>query len=804
MSCACRPSNLASRPRIAIVFSVARQCAAMLLLGVVGLGFALCWLNTSARAEASGEGDSASGNSTASAISAAPTITSLKLGFNGHYKVGFWTPLTIGITTGPEAFGGQLIVETVDGDGLLYELRKDVGYLADRATTDVKLLIKPGRPRSEIRVTLRGFGERVVASRTFSGDEIPTAILATQELMLEVGQQLGMARLKAYGDQNSLEKTVVALCQPEDLPLDFQGLEGVDYIAIATSNESINHHWKQGRTSILLNWVSAGGRLLLCVGRNGDSVLNRELALDWCSPGKFNRVVDRGPGAWEQFATALADPMRGEFSAKPAPIPTTVLENVRGKVELKDGEIPVVIRTNHGLGQIIFIAADLDQAPFKDWPAMGRLWLRILNRDEANAGDRSERESISQSMRLGYTDLSGQLRSALDQFEGVRLVPFWMIALLGGAYVLLLFPLEYWLAGRMRRYVEIAWITFPLLLIASGALIYQIAQVRKGHELRVNSIELVDVDLVGGVDLSGAVTRGNTWLSCYSPITDRYRVKIDVADDCRLAWLGMPGTGLGGMNSNIITPQQFTEPYQFDEIGNGLAGVPLASWSSKAFHAAWADFGQQRKAGASTTTALVERARDRTPTGTVVNRTGKKLHDCVLLYGGWSYKLGTLEVDQSMQVEQHRGSVTINSYLTQRRMVGDKEQATPYDPAAADMARIVEMIGFHEASGGRQYTGLSNRYYATLDMSDQLAMGRAVLVARGAPVSRIEINAKSSPNDVTFSSTDVTVLIDDKTPNAICLYRFVLPVDKSARTDESPRPIELKVLSEYRGDSELR
>ena len=80
---------------------------------------------------------------------------------------------------------------------------------------------------------------------------------------------------------------------------------------------------------------------------------------------------------------------------------------------------------------------------------------------------------------------------------------------------------------------------------------------------------------------------------------------------------------------------QFERGYLIAEDGS-LAGVPLASWSSKTFEASW------NAPVSKTAAAPGERGADHQPLGAMRNDTGVALRDCVVLYDGWSYELGSL------------------------------------------------------------------------------------------------------------------------------------------------------------------
>jgi hypothetical protein len=85
------------------------------------------------------------------------------------------------------------------------------------------------------------------------------------------------------------------------------------------------------------------------------------------------------------------------------------------------------------------------------------------------------------------------------------------------------------------------------------------------------------------------------------------------------------------------------------------------------------------------------------------------------------------------------------------------------------VARILELMMFHAASGGRTYTGLVARHQSDVDLSSHLQTGRAILVGRtGRPAVRLLRDGRP---------------IEDQ-PGAATVqqwtfYRLVLPVARS-------------------------
>src|SRR5206468_2318646 len=120
-----------------------------------------------------------------------------------------------------------------------------------------------------------------------------------------------------------------------------------------------------------------------------------------------------------------------------------------------------------GLGEVIFVGIDLDHPSLKSWKGRTRLVAALLQHGgEAQQTDRAAGGGIRQ---LGYEDLVGQLRAALDQFPGVSLVNFTTVAVLTIAYLLLIGPVDYLLLSRLNVPRAVTWLTFPAVAVAAIA-----------------------------------------------------------------------------------------------------------------------------------------------------------------------------------------------------------------------------------------------------------------------------------------------------------------------------------------------
>jgi hypothetical protein len=378
----------------------------------------------------------------------------------------------------------------------------------------------------------------------------------------------------------------------------------------------------------------------------------------------------------------------------------------------------------------------------------------------------------SRGTQFGYVDLSGQLRGALDQFDDVTLIPFWAIAMLAVLYIACLSPLNFWLANRWFKRPRIAWVFFVLVAIVFSAGAFRLATKSKGNELRVNQIDLVDIDVAANS------ARGTTWFNVYSPDNATFDLQVEpgfagmqeggrekaeggtksqaLDTPVLLSWLGLPGGGLGGMNSKAAGAPLFDEPYEI-EVGQGsVRGAPIAIWSSKAFVARW------QAAAGGFEADLTSDGRLR---GTIRNKLDIPLTDCVLLYGRDAWPLGELPAGKTQQLERlaPQATMQVDSYLTRRELYSTRSHTPPYDRAGVDVQRIMEVMMFHDAAGGANYSGLLHRQHRYTDLSSQLDFDKAILVGRGTTGADVKIDGEAVKSDAMNQHHTV--------------YRYVFPVN---------------------------
>ena len=703
-------------------------------------------------------------------------IARVEVGISGAYKAGLWAPVRVHLDNTVDVGGATISLIVPDGDGTPSRVSTP---LPSPAPDSVLLYVRFGRVRSPLTVRIERSDELVaerefVASDAVNGKTFRPALPSDQPLVVVVGTApLGIAdaitRMREPADEAT---QLVTLPDASFLPDRWIGYEGVDLVVL--SGTDLKSYAGMGpddeRIVALSKWVRHGGRLLIAVGEHGRELLGSEGPLSSLLPGTFAKVT----------SLALARTLE-RFSDSDSPLPSRVngkmlqvaqLTDVKGSVKW-EGNLPLIVDRVWGFGQVIFLASDLDRGPLGKWDARSLFVAKLLGWPTKPVENEEESKTIR---HYGYTDLAGQLRSALDQFEGVWQIPFWLILAAIAVYLLLIGPGDYFLLRKLLGRMELTWITFPATVILFCVVAYLVASRTKGDRFLVNQATLIDVEVETGK------LRGTAWANLFSPETQRLDVRFVLPEETEedepdlqgkqvTSWLGLTGTALGGMDMATPPPVVWSQPYDFQNNGAWLAEVPMQIWSSKSLTTRWE--GQMNEAFEC---ELEEKGP--IPSGRIVSRLDFALTDCMLVYGNWVYIIGTLQPGQRFRVGATVPRRELASFLTGRRLVFDEEEeramqrTTRYDVGSTSPEYVLRAMTFFKAAGGRPYTHLANSYQGFIDMSGLLQPDRAVLVGKAG---NEEKDDRSSPwgAQISLTSGGAPVTVHQKHTT---LFRFVLPV----------------------------
>lgn len=596
-----------------------------------------------------------------------------------------------------------LVVETPDADGTITTLTLPLASLADAnpgqtlppAALGPMPYLRPGGSTGETVLTVRTARGAALSDPfrlpTLRPKDVRTYVVLSLggrlpgfELPKAGGADEKAAAANPAGPIRGGQVELATIDRVEALPDQWFGYDAADLVVIPTSGsgEFVNRLFgDQGgaadkvKRAALLEWVRRGGRVVVSVGSNAAVVAQL------CQPGpdgresEFQRflpatiplgsparsaeqLVVRYPTRDNSTASAILTPRAGSFlvanlADRPGRGGWTVVP------WSKDGADPAkekhAVQAAYGLGRVTVVGFDLDRAPFtesEDRPAFWDWVLREGGASRTSVGSSDERNLPSSGGGDAEDGMAVALRRHVDTFDGVPVISFGWVAVFIALYILLIGPVEYFFLKKVLGRLELTWVTFPLIVVTVSAAAYFTAYAIKGRDLKVNKLDVVEVD-----PASGRVY-GTTWFTVFSPRIDTYTVGVTPAEGWTagdeepgaslVGWVGSPSGGRAG-----LVRRRYRYHVEPGVIANALEDVPIQVWSTKSFVANWSG-------KISPAAPVVESALEHPPgapekvIGTFVNRMPfPELRDCVVFYGDRVFTLpggGTILKDQTVRL----------------------------------------------------------------------------------------------------------------------------------------------------------
>src|SRR5262249_5701693 len=161
-------------------------------------------------------------------------------------------------------------------------------------------------------------------------------------------------------------------------------------------------------------------------------------------------------------------------------------------------------------------------------------------------------------------------------------ISFGWVALFILFYIALVGPLDYFVLKKLFKRLELTWITFPVSVIVVSLVAYLIAYKVKGTDLRINKVDLVDVDLHTGLGEGARRVHGLSWFALFSPGVSSYTIGMGRSVDI---WPGAPPAGAPGPVVTLLeagdrtmragSQALFRRPYEYVEEAIGMRRVPI-------------------------------------------------------------------------------------------------------------------------------------------------------------------------------------------------------------------------------------
>ncbi len=615
-----------------------------------------------------------------------PTIDSARIGFpdarnqNWITKFAAWSPVGVELSHTRGAL--QLAIESPDADGVLTILKTPLPQGATQAATYVRsaaggeitlhLEDESGKPVGEpfrirnlrakdpLAYVVLSLGSRL------PNFDLPKPATGTGSAEPEVGGPLRGGRIE-----------LAAIEDAARLPDHWIGYDAADLVILSASSPEFVRSLRSSdaKLAALKEWVARGGRLLIAAGGNAADL--NAIEFQDLLPASIASVnpVSLLPLYWSARETSQSTSLTGNlavksgafpvasFAARHGHTPRIVVPPASRPTELKNA---VAVQHAFGLGRVTLVGFDLDRSPFTEFPRQTEFWdwvLREGGASRASVGSEGKPRTETSGPTEDEDEVAVSLRTHADTFEAIPVVSFASVAFLIVIYILIIGPIEYWFLKRILGRLELTWITFPIIVATVCIAAALSASAMKGDSLRVNKIDVIDVeanhDGIGGQP-SGRVF-GTTWFTIFSPKIDTYSPQVLPAEGWTrkpksggslIGWVGGPRAGRAGL---------LQRKYEYISFGPsvayGLSEVPVQVWSTKSFSANWA--GHIDPASPVVESRLEHPLGDPSKAvGTFVNRMPfEAVSDCVAFYAGQAYPIGTILKGQEVRLVMDRGQL---------------------------------------------------------------------------------------------------------------------------------------------------
>ena len=682
------------------------------------------------------------------AMETGPAIESVQVGFPGPmvshrrsefapFKVATWTPVRVDLTGGSQPWRGRVAISAPDSDGT-------------PTISSVAVALEPGERASPIGYVRFGTlePELSVSLVDEAGMRVGAPMVQSLRqplgwstlLVLAAGQTSGLEQLPTLGKFHDAKEggSGLVVAPWRTLPDRALGLDAVEALVLACDDTEALERLAGAEGAVVRAWVAHGGHLVVSLSvahwERAGEVLGDLLP---ARPVGTATLVDLAP------VEGFADKVTQQIQQKEMAVVRLDSVDRRALTLAAASASPLVVRGSYGLGKVTLTGVDVATEPFASWPDRRAFWDRMLDiRGRSSDADAAVASTRGALIQVANPDLAARLLQALETFPGIGLIPFGWVASLVFAYLLLIGPVDYLFLKRAMKRMELTWITFPLIVLTTTGLAFGLARSLKGTSLRLNKIDVLDVDPARGV------YRGATWFTVFSPGNHDYTLSLvpggpelretvgagaGVAGESALSWFAPPEAGLSGLGRVALGNRK--SAYPDDGRLDVLTGERIPIWSTKSFAGRWS--------GTAGPLALLESTLRTEPgdraSGSIRNRTGRTLRRAQLFYGKNVYELGTIRPDQIARVTSTRSEAIpralgrfVQEALAPRKVA--RARRTEVSPPAAGLLRVAL---FHDAMGSRAdvYPSFPLRGF---DLSSQVVeLHRPVLVA--------EIEDESTP-----------------------------------------------------------
>ncbi len=710
------------------------------------------------------------------ALAAAPSAVTARVGLENTYKIGCWTEVQIEASlTAGVSYQAEVSVLDADGNHAWFVDDPVTVDEAGQFQTTVPVLVSRQGSGFEIRIfELDGDRRKgtLAAQSRLSTSEL-TALTQAEPWLVAVGRVDNVEITSEFVSQ--LQVTTVEGI--DVLPENALSLSGVDVIVYGvTGNE-------RPALQRLKGWVNAGGHLVAFPNVPAEEFLATPFAA--MIPATFDQTAQiRDLSRLESFV-GEASRLRVNRTLN---IPRLI--NFPGETLVGGLTGALAARMPWGLGTLTFCTLNLNEDVLQDWEALPQLF-RVLA-DFPAYDDRDSSTSTNLLTQAGLSDFKTQWDAGLSDF-GLVTPSVWIPLSLLLAAALLVGPVDYFVVRHVLNKPWLTWITLPVLVVVTvGWGIYSAAQQKiplSGSAGNQGRAALVNQALVTDYAGDTRTERYRRFVKILVPETGRFDVSTSLqlpfatgTPPQQTAPSSVPESTFRGYYRASGTHLDQTS-YEVHPLEGNVNGVPIHERSTLLLETSGISTPVDADAESpfaissdlsGTVSSQLKGTLSHSLDGDITNWL--LAYDKLVFFVNDDHPLATLSPGEVLELP---GSAILQRELTAfltgttKSMVKRKSgvgedliiRRRDYDPFSRDLEYILSLMTFYEIVGGEEYTKLSNIELTDWDLSESIALKRAVFIGKMTgerPQPNVEGETVITNSDVSF-------------------VRFVLPVSQSGQ-----------------------
>lgn len=717
-------------------------------------------------------------------------ISQVRVGLDNATKVSIPTSVVIQLSSSTD-FKGEVWITTPDPQGNLVNVKTPIELLAGQPQSieqtvvfgrlDTSLLIEVRQGDATSEIVARRRLNAIQTAHADAGFEVSkldhphwlslgTIPLKTRAAGVSKPDGAGRAEPAVAEDLlATVHRTDIA--KAADFPSRYESLRTLDTVFVAGELGLT-----ESQSAALERWVQCGGHLVLSIGTRGAEFAASPLS-KWI-------LTDA-----RTIKTASIGDLEGlkSFATTQAPIP--IVSRVSGSLLMgSDGLVLVpsidgalVTRFAHGLGKVTLVGLDFDRKPLSVWRGLESFVVALAGLKPNEVAGTQNYDRLS---RTGITDLASQMHLAVSRFPEVSEHSVLGVLGLILIYMLVVGPLDYVFVHRVLKRPSLTWISFPCVVAVSIGLATITANAGLGDGgLKLRQTEILDMDGRNGF------VRSTGWLSAYSGANTRQNVAVQInaadfkwkqAPQPTLSWSATPEENFGGL---YRTSGLEIGKLSYDVLADhsGIPNLPVTVRSTQTLRSGFVGTltggvvqSRLRRAGAGTFDSE----------SSLTHSLPSAIEDWALAYSGRIYFHSVVDAGLNapsalepgkklllngaeIRSREMRTFLTGTSYRKRIMAKGDGGDENihvqaKYDPTNLDLFDLLRMLSFHDATGGRSYTGLNHSALQNLELSGLMELDRAVLIGRiKLPATQVSLGGELQQPAVRDTFVRILIPVDD-------------------------------------------